>query len=473
MTPQERVERALAAARCDDCVVIADETSSVNLRWAANSLTTNGVSRSRQLTVIAITRGPGGASAGVVSRAGVRDGQVAGVVAAAEQAAAQSPPAEDARPLLGPADLQAFSMKSGAAPDDPGWDSEPGSTGVGVFGAFAPALGEAFAAAAAAGRRLYGYAVHSLTSTFLGTSSGLRLRHDQPSGKAELNAKSAEPAASAWAGQATRDFTDVDVAGLAAGLAQRLDWARRHVELPAGRYETLLSPSAMADLFIYLAWSAGAKDALDGRTVFSRPGGGTRVGERLAAVPVTLRSDPQEPGLRSAPFLVARASQREASVFDNGLAIPPVDWLRDGALTALTQTRWTAELSGLPVTPRPDNLIFEVPGNGQASLDELIAGTRRALLITCLWYIREVDPQTLLLTGLTRDGVYLVENGEVTGAVNNFRFNESPVSLLGRLTEAGRTGPALAREWSEYFTRSAMPAARFEDFNMSSVSQAN
>jgi predicted Zn-dependent protease len=190
-------------------------------------------------------------------------------------------------------------------------------------------------------------------------------------------------------------------------------------------------------------------------------------------LPVTLRSDPREPGLRSAPFLIARASQREASVFDNGLAIPPVSWLRDGALAALTQTRWTAELSGLPVTPQPGNLVFEVPGNGRGSLDDLVAGTRRALLVTCLWYIREVDPQTLLLTGLTRDGVYLVENGEVTGAVSNFRFNESPVSLLGRLTEAGRTGPALAREWSEYFTRSAMPPARFEDFNMSSVSQAN
>jgi predicted Zn-dependent protease len=103
----------------------------------------------------------------------------------------------------------------------------------------------------------------------------------------------------------------------------------------------------------------------------------------------------------------------------------------------------------------------------------MIAGTRRGLLVTCLWYVREVDPQTLLLTGLTRDGVYLVEDGEVTGAVNNFRFNESPVGLLGRLAEVGCTVPALPREWSDYFTRSAMPTARFEDFNMSSVSQAS
>ena len=473
MTPQETVERALAAARCDDCIVIADETSTANLRWAANSLTTNGVARSRQLTVIAITRGAGGPQAGVVSRAGVRADQVADVVAAAESAAAQSSPAEDAQPLLGPGDPEAFDVKEGPQAGQPGWADEPGSTGIGVFTTFSPALGEAFEVAAAAGRKLYGYAEHSLTSTFVGTSTGLRLRHDQPTGKADLNAKSAEPGGSAWAGQATRDFTDVDVAAITAGLGQRLDWARRQIELPAGRYQTLLSPSAMADLFIFLYWSAVAKDALDGRTVFSKPGGGTRIGERLASLPVTLRSDPGDAGLRCAPFVIARASRREASVFDNGLAIPPVTWVDKGVLSALAQTRWTAGLSGLPPTPETGNLILECAGANAASLEEMIAGTRRGLVVTCLWYVREVDPQTLLLTGLTRDGVYLVEDGEVTGAVNNFRFNESPVGLLGRLAEVGSTVPALPREWSDYFTRSAMPTARFEAFNMSSVSQAS
>jgi predicted Zn-dependent protease len=472
MTPQETVERALAAARCDDCVVIADETSSANLRWAANSLTTNGVTRSRQLTVIAISRNGAGAQAGVVSRAGVRRDQVADVVQAAEQAAAQSSPAEDAQALLRPADREAFGVKEEAQPGQPSWDDAPGGTGIGVFATFAPALGEAFAAAAAAGRKLYGYAEQTLTSTFLGTSTGLRLRHDQPTGKVDINAKSAEPAASAWTGRATSDFTAVDVPAMAAELGRRLDWARRQVDLPAGRYETLLAPGAMADLFIYLYWSAGAKDALDGRTVFSRPGGGTRVGERLASVPVTLRSDPGASGMRCAPFVIARRSGREESVFDNGLAIPPVDWLRDGVLTALAQTRWTAGVSGLPATPSTDNLILESAA-GAGGMDDLIAGTRYGLLVDCLWYIREVDPQKLLLTGLTRDGVYLVENGEVTGAVNNFRFNESPVGLLGRLAAVGSTVPALAREWGDSFTRSAMPPARFEGFNMSSVSQAN
>jgi predicted Zn-dependent protease len=127
------------------------------------------------------------------------------------------------------------------------------------------------------------------------------------------------------------------------------------------------------------------------------------------------------------------------------------------------------------VTPGIDNLILEGPpaASPPSSLNQMAEATGRGLLLTCLWYIREVDPQTLLLTGLTRDGVYLVEGGEVVGAVNNFRFNESPVDLLRRTTEVGATELTLSREWSDWFTRTAMPPLRIPDFNMSSVSQAN
>jgi predicted Zn-dependent protease len=476
ISPQDTVERALAAATCDDCVVIAEEFSTANLRWAGNTLTTNGVSSSRRLTVIAIVRDAAGTRAGVVSRSGTSEDQIGEVVAEAERAAAASSPAQDAQPLPEPADGDPFKKKPGAGDvtmnKTPAWDDAPGRTEIGVLRGFAGALGDAFGVAASGGRRLYGYAEHSLSSVFLGSSTGLRLRHDQPSGRVELNAKTADMARSAWVGAGTRDFTDIDVASLEAGLAQRLGWAARRVDLPAGRYETLLPPTAVADLLVYLYWSCGAKDAVDGRTVFSKPGGGTRVGERLASLPVTLRSDPAAPGLQAAPFVIAPASGRNSSVFDNGLMLGPTEWIRSGQLAALTQTRYSAGLSGLPVTPTIGNLILEVPG-AHASLDDMVASTGRGLLLTCLWYIREVDPQTLLLTGLTRDGVYLVENGEVTGAVNNFRFNESPVGMLGRVTEAGATGPALPREWSDYFSRSAMPPLRVDGFNMSSVSQAS
>jgi len=471
-SPQASVERALAAARCDDCVVIADETSSANLRWAGNTLTTNGVSRSRYLTVIAIQRQGDKATVGVVSRSGVRDDQVEGVVRAAEDAARQSSAAEDAQPLLTPDSPEAF-RAGGAGGAGPGWDDPVATTEIGVFRDFTPALGHAFEAAAGREQKLYGFAEHDLSCTFLGTSTGLRLRHDQPSGKVELNAKTADLSSSAWAGAASRDFTDVDVLAMDASLARRLGWGARRVELPPGRYETLLSPSAMADLLTYTYWSAGAKDALDGRTVFSKPGGGTRVGERLTELPVNLRSDPAAPGLQAPPFVIAHASSRDSSVFDNGLALGPTDWIADGTLAALRQTRHSAALSGLPVTPEIDNLIFESAASGAPGIDDIVAETQRGLLLTCLWYIREVDPQNLLLTGLTRDGVYLVENGEVTAEVNNFRFNESPVGMLGRLSQVGRAEPALPREWSDYFTRAMMPPARVEGFNMSSVSQAS
>ncbi len=410
----------------------------------------------------------------MISRAGVRADQIPDLVAEAERTAADGPPAPDAQPLFGPqARSAAAAPGADASPGSgPGWDDPATDTGPSVFGGFAGSLGAAFGVAAAAGRRLYGFAQHSVTSEFLGSSTGLRLRHDQPAGRAELNAKSADLTRSAWAGAATRDFTDIQVADMQAGLATQLDWAATQVELPAGHYETLLSPGAVADLLIYLYWSAGAKDALDGRTVFSKPGGGSRVGERLASLPLTLRSDPGAPGLQCEPFVIAHASSRESSVFDNGLPLAPTEWISGGELAALTQTRHSAALSGLPVTPAIGNLILEVPGSAP-SLPEMIAGTSRGLLVNCLWYIREVDPQTLLLTGLTRDGVYLVENGEVTGAVNNFRFNESPVGMLHRVTEAGASEPTLPREWSDYFTRAAMPPLRVDGFNMSSVSQAS
>ncbi|MFK0116223.1 metallopeptidase TldD-related protein [Streptomyces sp. NPDC090994] len=455
--PHEIVERALELSRADGCVVIADEHSTANLRWAGNALTTNGVTRGRTLTVVATVDGQEGTASGVVSRSAVTRDDLEPLVRAAEEAARSAGPAEDAQPLVG------------GVPESPDFTDAPAETSSAVFADFAPALGEAFARARGGGRELYGFANHEMTTTYLGTSTGLRLRCDLPTGTLELNAKSPDRSRSAWAGRATRDFKDVDPAALDAELAVRLGWAERRVELPAGRYETLLPPTAVADLLIYQLWSASGRDAAEGRTVFSKPGGGTRLGERISELPLTLRSDPAEPGLETAPFVVAHSSGGDQSVFDNGLPVSATEWVREGELARLTTTRHSASLTGLPLAPALDNLVLD--GGDGRSLEEMVAGTGRGLLLTCLWYIREVDPATLLLTGLTRDGVYLVEDGEVVGEVNNFRFNESPVDLLGRATEAGRTERTLPREWGDWFTRAAMPALRVPDFNMSSVSQ--
>ena len=444
------VEQALALSEADDCVVVVRESSSANLRWAGNTLTTNGAVRGRSVSVISIV----GESVGVRSATVVDS--LEDLVRASEQAARDAAPAEDYGPLV----------QGGAAADfaEPAAETSPS-----VFAQVAADLGAAFGAARSDGISLYGYASHDLTTTWLGSSTGLRLRHVQPTGYVEVTGKSS--GGSSWVGQHTRDWTDLSVGALDGELRRRLGWGARSVELPAGRYETLLPPSAVADLMAYAYWTAAGRDAAEGRTVFSRAGGGTRVGEHLGPAGLSLRSDPHDPALATTPFAVTTASSAMTSVFDNGLELPATDWLRDGALSALVQTRASARTTGSPVTPYVHNLVMD--GGGTATTDEMVAATERGLLLTCLWYIREVDPETLLLTGLTRDGVYLVEGGEVVGAVNNFRWNESPVGLLGRLSEVGRSEATLPREWSDDFTWTRMPTLRVPDFNMSSVSQAS
>jgi predicted Zn-dependent protease len=458
-SPQDLVEHALKTTTSDQCAVIVHDSISANLRWANNTLTTNGVMHDVSVTVVAFHGAGEGTSAGSVSASASSTEQVTRIVEQADAAARASGPAEDANEL-----------PMGDAARD--WFDPSADTSIEVYSDFAPALGEAFGRATAEDRILYGFVDHDVTTTYLGTSTGLRLRHVQPAGHYGCTAKPADLSTSAWVGGATPDFRDVDAHAMDAELVQRLSWAARRVDLEAGRHDTILPPTAVADLMIYAYWTAAAREAHDGQTVFSKRGGGTRIGERLSDKPLQMYSDPTYPRLEAAPFVTTASSNEIESVFDNGLPLGRTDWIRNGTLSALLQNRYSAKLTGQPVTPYVDNLVVEVDG-ATGSTQDLVAGVERGLLVTCLWYIREVDPQTLLLTGLTRDGVYLVENGEVTGAVNNFRFNESPVDLLRRFSHASATVPSFSREWGDYFPRTATPALRVPDFNMSTVSQAN
>lgn len=458
ISPQQLVEHALRASRSDHCVAIVHDSMSANLRWANNTLTTNGVMHEITVSVVALHGLGEGTAAGSVSASAASTEQVDRIVEAADAAARGGSAAEDAADLV-----------AGDAAED--WFEPSGETSIDVYSSFAPALGEAFGRAAAEQRVLYGFVDHDVTTTYLGTSTGLRHRHVQPTGHYGCTAKPVDLSTSAWVGGATRDFTDVDAHALDTELVQRLGWASRRVDLPAGRYDTVLPPTAVADLMIYAYWTASARSAHDGQTVFSKRGGGTRIGERLSDRPLQIYSDPTYDGLQAAPFVSTGSSNEIESVFDNGLPLARTDWVKDGVLTALLQNRHSARLTGQPVTPYVDNLVVSVDGSTGGTMD-LVAGVERGLLVTCLWYIREVDPQTLLITGLTRDGVYLVEGGEVTGAVNNFRFNESPVDLMRRFSVASATVPSFSREWGDEFARTATPALRVPDFNMSTVSQA-
>jgi predicted Zn-dependent protease len=452
---QHAIDVALEAAaklgRAADTIVLVTDRSATSLRWANNSMTTNGASTARQTTVISIARQGDTARVGSLTTAEVAQSAIEELVAASQAAAVAAPEARDAAPLL----------SGNTAPDD--WDASAPATGPEAFAAIAGSLAHGFAGA----DQLYGFAQHTVETTFLATSTGLRRRYTQPAGSVEINAK--RDGASAWAGVGAPNFAEVSTDSLLEQLSMRLGWAARRIDLPAGRYETILPPSAIADMMVYLGWSMTGRGAQEGRNALSAPTGGTRVGERLTDLPLTLYSDPAAPGLGCAPFVRATSSSETLSIFDNGMNIGRVDWIRDGVINALAYPRAAADEFGAPVAVAAENILMT--GNG-VELADMIAQTERGLLLSTLWYMREVDPTTLLLTGLTRDGVYLVEDGEVTSAVNNFRFNESPLDLLRRATQAGVSEQTLPREWGDWVTRAAMPSLRIPDFHMSSVSKA-
>ncbi len=464
---QAVIERALAAFAGEPAIVLVEERDEVEVRFARNTVTTNGHRRDRRTTVLrfverAGTAGrAGGIAAGQASGVGSDPADVDALVEAARAAAAGAPVAEDTSTLVGP---EAW---GGTVPG--GFEDPPATATPTLLEPVLRGLPEQFRRVAAEGRELAGFAEHRAQTTYLGTSTGLRLRHEQPNANLQLVERGAN--GSSWVGRAITDWKVVDLAAIGAELERRMAWGARRVELAPGRYETILPPDAVADLAVMLAWALSGRGAEEGRTAFSAPGGGTRLGERVVGQPFSFASDPAHPTMACAPFVAAAASGEDESVFDNGLPLGPTEWLAGGTLHQLRYHRAGAAAAGVAPAPWIDNVTLRHPG-GTGSTESLVAGAEHALLVTCFWYLRELDPATLLVTGLTRDGVYLVEGGEVVAAVNNFRFNESPIGILDRATAAGASQPALSREWGEWFNRTEMPALSVAGFNMSTPSDA-
>ena len=454
LTPlHDTVDRVLRLSTADACVVIARKVSSVNLRWAHNTVTTNGDADEVQLSVMSII----GRRVASITRTYFPDDHLEDIVRESETAARKRPEAPDFVPLLG-ADGQ---------PAD--WSDPPPEADVRIFDPFVLQLRPFYEAARREGIATFGYSEMQTATTLVATSAGLRRRYSDRLGKVEITAKSPDYSRSSWVGRVTHDFGDIELEAMLGDLRRRLEWSRTRIDMPAGSYEVLLEPSCTADLAIAAYWFMTRRDADEGRSPYSKPGGGTRIGERIFG-DVTLYSDPAEPGIEAAPFVYGAESGGPLSVFDNGLNLTRIEWTRDGVLQHLITPRfWSAKMGLDGAHPYIPNLIVEGKGS---QMSQLIARTDRALLVTCFWYIRTVDPQTALVTGLTRDGVFLVEHGEVKGAVNNFRWNMSPIAALAQATEIGQSGLALPREADE-FLRAKAPALRIERFNMSSVSEAS
>jgi predicted Zn-dependent protease len=253
---------------------------------------------------------------------------------------------------------------------------------------------------------------------------------------------------SGWAGGGGPRLADVQPAALAARAAKKAESSAKPRALPPGKYTVILEPEAVSNLLENLSFALNARPADEGRSFFAKPGGGTRIGEKLFAESVTLRTDPFDHRVPAAPWA------------DDRLPARAVTWIEKGVLKALALGRYWARKTEREPLPMSGAMILD---GGSGTVDDLVAGADRALLVTRFWYIRTVNPRTIQLTGLTRDGVWLVEKGKIVGPVNNFRFNESPANLLANVE-------ALSAPVSTGDT--VVPAIRARNFNFSSKSDA-
>ena len=221
-----------------------------------------------------------------------------------------------------------------------------------------------------------------------------------------------------------------------------------------GKYTVILEPTAVAVMLENLFFNMDARQADEGRSFMSKPGGKTKLGEQLLDERVNIYSDPWNTELPTAVWAGdGRPQQR-------------VNWIEKGVVKNLYTSRYWAQKTGIKDIPSPDGAIMQ---GGTKSLEELIKGTEKGILVTRLWYIRSVDPQTLLLTGLTRDGTFYIENGEIKFPIKNFRFNESPIIMLNNLDEMGKSERTVSAESD---TNYLLPPLKIKDFTFTSLSDA-
>ncbi|RIK09936.1 MAG: peptidase [Acidobacteria bacterium] len=454
IAPQEIVEASIAAHQSDGAIAFAHSSASRNARFASNRLTTSGESRRVSLTAVAIRDGAVGSLRSDVSTAA----DAAELMRGAEKVASRSQPAADAFSLYQGSRTNRVELEAGLPEPD-------------AFFEFAAAhLNEVFEGARASALETFGYLEEESDAVYLATSTGCRDAWFEDRSHFGITVKTEGWNNSVWSGQTGQRVADLNPPSAFDHCLELLSLASSRASVDAGRYDVVLSSSCVADMLIWMYWLMALRDADEGKSVFSnRQAGGNRIGESMYPAMIHLRSDPAARAMECLPFVVTSASHSLESVFDNGMPLAAVDWIDSGRQVNLVSTRSYASKSGLDPAPYVGNLILD--GNEGSSLD-LVGEVERGLYVNCLWYIRMVDPQSALLTGLTRDGVYLIEDGKIVGETNNFRFNMSPVDMLSGAAALGDSVIATPREFDDVGIGVKAPPMIVKGWNMSTVSDA-
>ena len=435
---QAILEQVKKASKADEVTLNLASRHATNVRFAANQLSTSGGVWDTVLTVTsAFGKRHGSASANDLSSEAIGR-----VVAQSESLAKLSPEDPEWMPLLGPQTYQPVDAYVDATAR-----LTPADRARAALTALEPArkVGDLQAA---------GFLRVEATSNAVGNSRGLFAYHRSTRANYTLTVRTADGTGSGWAGAEANDWKAIDFAKVSDTAIEKARRSRSPVAIDPGRYTVILEPQAVADLVETLAYSLDARMADEGRSAFAKGGGGSKVGDRIVDPRITLISDPRDPQLLTAPF------------DEQGLPANRTAWIENGVLRQLVYSRFWAQKQGKSPNAAPGSVKLL---GGPTSMDEMIRSTPRGILVTRLFYLRQVDPRTILITGLTRDGTFLIEDGRIARAIKNFRFNESPLAMLDRLESVG---PAVRVAGTESEGVVVVPPLKVRDFNFTSLSDA-
>ncbi|MFC2188766.1 TldD/PmbA family protein [Fulvivirgaceae bacterium LMO-SS25] len=425
------IDKVLSYSNCDELNVSLGGGRTGNIRYARNTVSTAGITDDLSLAVTAVY----GKKSGSATINEFDDESLEKTVRRAEEIAKLAPENPEFLPALGP---QQYLESQGFANATANISAEDRAKL--AIDSIQPCIDGGLTAA--------GYLEDSAGFSAIGNTKGLFAYNRSTSVDFSVTVRTNDGRGS---GYVSKDYNDSSKLNSGAATSVAIQKAKASAEAQAiepGKYTVILEPLAASNLLGGIVNQMNARNADEGRSFLSKQGGGTRLGEKLFDERVNIYSDPTHPEVPVSPWT------------GDGLPRKKMTWIENGVVKNMVYSRYWAEKNGVEPIPSPGAIIME---GGNDSLADLIRSTERGVLVTRFWYIRSVDPQTLLVTGLTRDGTFFIENGQIKFPVKNFRFNESPIVMLNNIEAMGRP---------ERVGGSMIPPMKIRDFTFTSLSDA-
>ena len=447
---EEIAKRALKNSLADETRVSINSAARADTRFALNQVTTSGENRDTSVTITALVNGR---SASVTTNR-LDEASLAAAAREAADIAKLVPPNPERMPELGAQEYPSVRSRIISLPS-------PAER--------AQAAKKVTDQARAAGLVATGFIECRAGATALANSKGLFAYDSSAVVTMTATVRTLDGTGSGWACSDGDTFADIDAQRVGAVATDKATKSRNPVAVEPGRYVTILEPTAVGNLVQMIAAAMQARSADEGRSFFSKAGGGNKIGMKVVDERVTLLTDPED-------------SPSTSGGFDgDGMPLERVVWIENGVVKTLNYDRFWAQKQGVaPTRAGGSGGGGGFGGGGRAlrmlggttSTADMIKGTERGILVTRFWYIRATDPRTISFTGLTRDGTFLIENGKVTHPVKNFRFNESPIFFLNNLEALGPSMRINASEALGAGGATYMPTLKVRDFTFSSLSDA-